>query len=302
MTLYAAFEDGLLVDGEVRLTDVAVECVTAEGDTVLAGTFDDGLYRSTDGGETFSRALGDERVLAVARGHGEWWAGTEPSAVYRSTDGESWNRLPDLTTLPSSDEWLFPPRPHTHHVRWLEPGHEDGSWFVAIEAGALVRTVDGGETWIDRPPGARRDTHTLATHPDEPGRVYCAAGDGYAESTDGGDTWSYPQEGLDHRYCWSVAVAPSDPDVRVLSAARGARRAHSVGESYVYRNAGDGWARTDLPQGEGTYRYVLTATDEGIWALSNRGVFRSDAGDDWERVADVLVDDAPTGLAVTGAE
>src|SRR5205085_1369558 len=37
--------------------------------------------------------------------------------------------------------------------------------FVAIEAGALVRTFDGGRTWRDRVRGGPYDTHTAVTHP-----------------------------------------------------------------------------------------------------------------------------------------
>jgi len=50
--------------------------------------------------------------------------------------------------------------------------------FVAIEAGALVRTFDGGRIWRDRVRGGPYDTHTALTHPLAPGRIYSAAGDG----------------------------------------------------------------------------------------------------------------------------
>ena len=298
MRLHVAFPDRLLTvaDGDVTTTALDdVECLAVAAGDVFVGT-GDGLYRRVDDG---LECVLDGHVTAVARGDGEWWAGTEPSAVYRSTDGETWDALPELTTLPSADSWSFPPRPHTHHVRWLEPDpSRDGRWYVAVEAGALLRTDDGGETWRDRVPGARLDTHELAAHPDAPSRLYCAAGDGYAESTDGGDTWTYPQAGLDERYCWSVAVDPADPEVRVLSAARSAMQAHRDGVSSVYRRRGDGnWERIDaLPYGEGCYRAVVRAPRDGTFLVcSNRGVFRSDdGGRTWtERVAGHDLPDAP---------
>jgi photosystem II stability/assembly factor-like uncharacterized protein len=243
------------------------------------------------------------------------WAGTEPSAVYRSTDGgDDWEALPPLTDLPSESAWSFPPRPHTHHVRWLEPDpHDAERWYVAIEAGALVRTDDRGETWRDRPDGARRDNHTLATHPDREGRVYTAAGDGYAQSGDGGDTWAYPQAGLDHRYVWGLAVPRSEPDTVVVSAASGARSAHSVStaEAYVYRTTDAGeseprWERAmdGLPDPEGTVRSVLAAGEGAtVYGLNNRGLYRSaDAGGSWDRLAVEWPDEyesrTPRGLAV----
>lgn len=303
MRLHAAFPDRVLDvdDGAVSTTDLDdVTCLAAATGELFVGTRQ-GLYRRAN--EGFERVL-DGHVTAVAHGQGEWWAGTEPSAVYRSADGERWERLPELTTLPSASSWSFPPRPSTHHVRWLEPDpHREGRWYVAVEAGALLRTDDRGATWRDRVPGARRDTHELATHPDAPGRLYCAAGDGYAESTDGGDSWTYPQAGLDERYCWSVAVDPAVPDVRVLAAARSATQAHRTGVSSVYRKTGDDdWRRVDdLPHGEDSYRAVVRAADDGTFlACSNRGVFRSDdAGASWtELVAgDELPDAPPMGFA-----
>jgi hypothetical protein len=46
---------------------------------------------------------------------------------------------------------MLPPRPWAHHVRWIEPDPNNVDYFfVAMEAGALVQSHDGGEIWIDR--------------------------------------------------------------------------------------------------------------------------------------------------------
>src|SRR5207244_13414389 len=80
--------------------------------------------------------------------------------------GGSWVGLAGLRALPSADTWSFPPRPHTHHVRWIEADVSVADRvFVAIEAGALVGTFDGGRTWRDRVRGGPYDTHTAMTHP-----------------------------------------------------------------------------------------------------------------------------------------
>ena len=57
---------------------------------------------------------------------------------------------------------------------------------MAIEAGALVETADGGRMWRDRVPGGPFDTHEAAIHPLEPETLRVSAGDGYLESRDGG--------------------------------------------------------------------------------------------------------------------
>ena len=120
---------------------------------VYCGTARAGLFRSRDGGrnwEPVGPGIDHPMVTAVDVGHAEQadkfgivYAGTEPSAVFRSdTGGDSWVDLAGLRAIPSADTWSFPPRPHTHHVRWIEADVSVADRvFVAIEAGALVRNV-----------------------------------------------------------------------------------------------------------------------------------------------------------------
>jgi hypothetical protein len=47
--------------------------------------------------------------------------------------------------------WSFPPRPWTSHVRWIGLDANIPDYlFVAIEAGSLVQSRDGGRAWTDR--------------------------------------------------------------------------------------------------------------------------------------------------------
>jgi photosystem II stability/assembly factor-like uncharacterized protein len=163
--------------------------------------------------------------------------------------------------------------------------------FVAIEAGALVRTFDGGRTWRDRVRGGPYDTHTALTHPLAPGRIYSAAGDGYFESTDAADSWSSPEDGLKHRYLVGVAVDPADPDTVIVSATDDPGSAYSPrrAESYVYRKTGvQRWEQSmsGLPEAKGTTvsRFATHAGEPGvIYAANNHGLFRSDdAGWSWK--------------------
>ncbi len=278
-----------------------IECLTASPDRperVFVGTVDSGLKRSTDSGETWVEVgKFDDRITAVAvnpHDPNEFWIGTEPSAVYHSTDaGEHIEKRNGLTDLPSASEWSFPPRPHTHHVRTIAVHPEDPEQiYVGIEAGAFVRSTDGGESWHPHPEGARRDNHALATHPDDPQRVYTAAGDGYAESPDGGNHWKYPQDGLGHRYVWGLAVDPGNSERVLVSAASGARSAHTPerAQSYVYRKTEHGWeqAMDGLPDPKGTVRAVLASGDSPgeFAALTNRGLFRTlDGAKSWSKLA-----------------
>lgn len=310
-TLFAAFEDRTLrIDedegewtAEVVIGDQRVEALAANPkapEHLLAGTDDAGIWRSLDSGTTWNR-VGEQTVTdpvtALAPDPADpsvFYAGTEPSHVYKTIDGgDRWEQTEGLQDLDSASSWAFPPDPSTHHVRWIEVDPNDPDrLYVAIEAGALIRSFDGGDSWEDRVPSGRRDTHTMATHPDAPDRAWAAAGDGFAETTDGGESWSYPQDGLDHRYCWSITVDPTDPEIQLLSAASGPQNAHThqSAESYVYRRSGDsGWepAGDGLPHGEGMLRPLTQrGFDSGrAYLVTNLGAWTTDSmGETWERI------------------
>ncbi len=291
---------------EEHLEGESPECVAVDphdAARAYCGTWGSGLWRSDDAGRTWEpvgRGIAHAEITAVAvspaergQGFGVVYAGTEPSAVFRSDDGgETWTELSGLRALPSARNWSFPPRPDTHHVRWIEPDPAvTGRVFVAIEAGALVRTLDGGQTWLDRVPGGPYDTHTAATHRLLPGRVYSAAGDGYFESDDAGGRWRHQVDGLRHRYLVGVAVDPADAETVIVSAAAGPGVAYSPrnAEAHVYRKtARRPWepAMQGLPDARGTTasRFATQPEEPGVvYTANNRGVFRSvDAGRNWE--------------------
>ncbi|HMA34223.1 MAG TPA: sialidase family protein [Chloroflexia bacterium] len=320
-TLYIALEQGLLVARgqdhtwrvDQRLRDRPVQSVAGDPlrpERLYCGTFGQGVWYSADAGASWQpagAALADRQIMAVvvspverAGDQGVVYAGTEPSALYRSADGgQTWQECAGLRALPSAATWSFPPRPQTHHVRAIGLAPDaPGRLYVAIEAGALVRSPDGGRTWHDRQPDGPRDAHTLATHEQAPGRVYAAAGDGfldpgrgYAESRDGGATWQYSGAGLQHHYLWGLAVDPGDPETIVVSAASGPQQAHypPAAESYIYRKCrGEVWrlCAAGLPEAKGLLAPVLAAhaAEPGVfYAASNAGLFRSpDAGQHWE--------------------
>src|SRR5918996_548882 len=195
-------------------------------DTVYVGLGDDGVRKTSDGGRTWVESgLAGEQIFSIAVGaaDGAVYAGTEPSALYRSDDGgQNWRELEALLELRSRPTWLFPPRPWTSHVRWIAPSPHDAELLlVGIELGGLMRSTDAGATWQDHRPGAARDVHSLAWHPRAEGRAYEAGGDGAAWSEDAGETWQPADEGRDRHYTRSVAVDPPQPELWYISASPG---------------------------------------------------------------------------------
>lgn len=286
---------------EEHLRNKAPQCLAVDPHhpgRLYCGTAEEGLWRSDDAGRSWEPVgpgivHSDITAVAVSRTErGVVYAGTEPSAIFRSDNGgETWVDLAGLRVLPSASSWSFPPRPETHHVRWIEADHlAAGRVYVAIEAGALVRTPDGGRSWQDRVRGGPIDTHTAATHKLAPGRIYSAAGDGYFESDNAGESWSHPVQGLRHHYLVGVAVDPVDPDT-VVSAATGPWVAYTPprAEAFVYRKTKGGSFQEAMdglpkPQGSTASRFATPLGEsEAIYAANNHGVFQTvDAGRTWK--------------------
>ena len=198
-------------DVQSVLNVTAPRCVAVDPhdpNRVYVGTFDDGLYASDDGGQTWREAwegVGDRRVMSVAvsRSHqaagvSAVYAGTEPSNLYRSEDGgKTWQPLPEPRRLESEPRWSFPPRPWTHHVS-----------TIARQARLLRSRGNGWErvdNWGEEAP-LRRMLYALAALAEQPGRLLVGLRGGSMLVTgDAGETWSL--------------LAPRLPDEIALAAA-----------------------------------------------------------------------------------
>src|ERR671911_197040 len=199
-----------------------------------------------------ARGIGDRPTCLAADTlvHGRAWCGTHRDGVFRTDDGG---------------------------LSWRPVG-VGGRLVMAIEAGALVSTIDGGRTWLDRVAGGPWDTHELAVHRNAPDTLRVSAGDGYFESDDAGATWRSPSTGLEVGYLRSVAIDPGQPQVVVVSASSGPYTAYVAGRSdgRLYRRLTPERPSTWLGAG---------AKDGEIWAADGRGVHRSDdSGKSWRRV------------------
>lgn len=171
---------------------------------VFAGAHTGGLFRSDDDGRTWraaSAGIEQENVFCLASNETaagvELYAGTEPPHLYRSRDlGDTWKELIALRSIPGRESWNFPPPPHIAHVKHIcfNP-HDRSIMYVCIEQGALLKSVDGGETFHelhfqDSSYIFNKDAHRIAFDPARPDRLYMSGGDGIAVSNDAGVTWT----------------------------------------------------------------------------------------------------------------
>jgi photosystem II stability/assembly factor-like uncharacterized protein len=133
-----------------------IMAVHAAGARILAGSYGNGLYRSVDRGETWTRvdagltASAFRFIDADPLHPGALLAGTEPARVFRSTDdGETWRELEAIGRLPGHEEWYLPYSPRAGAVRNVYGAA--GRLFASLEVGGLLRSEDRGGSWVCEP-------------------------------------------------------------------------------------------------------------------------------------------------------
>jgi photosystem II stability/assembly factor-like uncharacterized protein len=200
--------------------------------------------------------------------------------------------------IPSRWFWFSPAeKPLTAYVQAIALSPTDpNTILVGIEAGAVVQSRDGGQTWSGHRRGALRDCHTLCFHATQGDWAYCGGGTGagVAVSRDAGATWTQPKEGLDRHYGWAVAADPARPDVWYAALSPGPWHAHSEhnAQAALFRSMGGAaWQRLTggLPQPLNAMPYALltdpSAPGQVYAGLANGEVWHStDHGDTWRQL------------------
>ncbi len=280
-----------------------MQCLAADpldANSVYAGTKGKGVLRSRDRGKTWQPSGLDGHVvkaLSVSRAEpGTVYAGTKPACVFVSRDGGvSWIELAAFRKIFSRRFWFSPAEPpFSAYVQAIGLSPSDPNVIVVgIEAGAVVRSADGGKTWSDHRRGALRDCHSLIFHSKNPDWVYEAGGSGAGASfsRDAGASWTQPRAGLDRHYGWACAADPARPDLWYVSVSPGPFQAHSDSnaQAYIFRaNGGTDWEKLGVGLLAHMPYALLTdpAAPGHIYAgLSNGDVWHSaNHGDAWEKL------------------
>jgi hypothetical protein len=239
----------------------------------------DGSWSRVDGGLTATafRFLGPDPSQA-----GALLAGTEPARIFRSVDGgETWSELDGITRIEGHERWFLPYSPRAGAVRnvYGPPGRRD-RLLASVEVGGLVTSEDGGATWACRPIIADEDIHLVTGHPDDPDLLYAALGTasvtqrasraslgGVARSRDGGESW----QKLETDYTRATIVPPARPD---LVLAGPAPRVGRGGRIVASSDGGDTWEPAsggiDVPMPDMVELFVA-APDGDVWAICSGG-------------------------------
>lgn len=236
-----------------------------------------------------------DRVYLAASGK---LFGTNPErGVYRSTDGgDGWSRVFGLTDSTSCiDLAIDPSNPQTlyaamwERVRGLTYRRSGGP------SSGIWRSQDGGDSWHELTAGlptgsdvGRIGISVCASQPQVIYAIYADASayfDGVYKSTNGGDSWSRVNDGalasIYSSYGWwfgNIRVDPSDPDNVVALGL------------YAYRstNGGASWSETGSNMHVDHHALAFCPSLPGrVYEGNDGGLYRSDdGGGSWDKLYD----------------
>ena len=205
----------------------------------------DGIYKSTDGGETFEQ-VGLERSYQIGEiaPHpsdpdvvyvavpGNLWDYDGIRGLYRTTDGgETWEKLtdglPDDGRTGAIDVEVNPENPDVVYAGFMHRIRKPWEMHVGGENAGIYKSTDGGDSWEKLGGGLPEDTVGMVDidiyqqnpeiltafvgAPSEVPRDLSEPGPGVYRSEDGGETWSYQLRHTSRpHYHGQVRINPTD--------------------------------------------------------------------------------------------
>ncbi len=247
------------------------------------------------------------------------YAGVEDAAIFKTTDGgSSWSELSGLRKHGSGPQWQPGAGGMCLHTIMLDPTNAK-RMYIAISAAGAFRTDDGGETWMPINKGLRSDgipnqdaevghcVHHIAMHPSRPNTLFMQKHWDVGRSDDGGDHWHEVSGNLPTDFGFPIDVHAHEPEtIYVVPIKSDSHHFPPDGKLRVYRSrtGGNEWEplTNGLPQ-QDCYVNVLrdamavdTLESCGIYFGTTGGqVYVSpDGGDHWQ----AIVHDLPPVLSV----
>jgi photosystem II stability/assembly factor-like uncharacterized protein len=227
------------------------------------------------------------------------WCGTLPGGLFRSEDGgESWTLNRALWDDPKRREWFGggADSPGIHSI-CVDP-RDSRHVLLGISCGGVWRTRDAGQTWEIGGPGLRaefmpperqfdpnvQDVHLLAQCRSNPDVLWVQHHNGIFRSTDGAASWNEITGVEPSVFGFPVAVHPANPDTAwFVPAVKDEKRYPVDGRVVVTRTRDGGKSfetlRNGLPQEHAydlVYRHALDIDESG-----ERLVFGSTTGSLW---------------------
>jgi serine/threonine protein kinase len=241
------------------------------------------------------------------------YCGVEPAALYESRDdGVTWSLVRGLFDHPHRPRWVPGLGGLALHTILLDSQNSE-RMYVAISAGGVYATEDGGRTWKARNRGIRvvfmpekypefgQCVHKIVLHPSRPERLFLQNHWGLYRSDNYGESWQDIGHGVPSDYGFAMVAHPHNCDcVYILPIESDEFRCTPEGCLRVYRtrNAGESWEplTRGLPQ-KGAHETVLrdamtadSLNPVGIYFGTRSGqLFGSaDEGKTWKKILEGL--------------
>jgi photosystem II stability/assembly factor-like uncharacterized protein len=189
-----------------------------------------GIYRSTNGGESWTTASS-----STSQHVGIDVSPADPAILYAGgVQGVSISR-------DGGDTWTSPESTLVASVTALAVDPRDG-WHALVAADGLAfETHDVGESWDTL---SITNCASLAFHPEDPGWVYAGGPAGVYISTNGGDSFTYQTEGFDYQQVNAIISDPDDPGIIWAGTPGGVYKSIDGGQTWHFNS--DGVANLDV--------------------------------------------------------
>jgi hypothetical protein len=246
---------------------------------------------------------------------GVLWCGTLPGGLFRSSDGgETWELNRPLWDDPRREEWFGGGADHPGiHSICVDP-RDARHILIGISCGGIWRTRDGGLTWDIAGTGLRaaympperqfepnvQDPHLLARNAADADVLWVQHHNGIFRSTDCAATWTELTDIQPSAFGFPVAVHPHDADTAWFVPATKDERRYAAGARVVVNRTRDGGRTFEtltqgLPQVHAydlVYRHALDVDEAGerlVFGSTTGSVWTSDdGGDSWQTVSSNL--------------
>ena len=247
------------------------------------------------------------------------YAGVEDAALFRTTDGgQTWSEMPGLRGHGSGPHWQPGAGGLCLHTILLDPSNAK-RMFIAISAAGAFRTDDGGTTWLPINRGLKSQgipneeaevghcVHRIAMHRSRPSVLFMQKHWDVMRSDNAGDSWIEVSGNLPTDFGFPIDVHAHEPEtIYVVPIKSDSEHYPPDGRLRVYRSrtGGNEWeALTNgLPQSN---CYVNVLRDAmSVDSLDKCGIYfgtsggqvyaSADAGDTWS----AIVRDLPPVVSV----